>query len=61
MSNFVKNLSERACVVASDTTWMEDAALQQTRHHFAIGGYAARGGYPCQITLPIPHIGKHLL
>ncbi|MGP1628671.1 MAG: RNA ligase RtcB family protein [Giesbergeria sp.] len=29
MGNFVKQLSERACVVASDSTWMEDAALAQ--------------------------------
>lgn len=29
MGNFVKNVSDRACVVASDTTWMEDAAVQQ--------------------------------
>ena len=29
MGNFVKKLSERACVVASDTTWMEDAAIAQ--------------------------------
>lgn len=29
MGNFVKSLSERACVVTSDSTWMEDAALHQ--------------------------------
>lgn len=29
MGNFVKQLSDRACVVASDSTWMEDAAVQQ--------------------------------
>jgi release factor H-coupled RctB family protein len=29
MGNFVKKLSDRACVVASDTTWMEDAAIAQ--------------------------------
>lgn len=29
MGTFVKPLSDRACVVAADSTWMEDAALQQ--------------------------------
>lgn len=29
MGNFVKEVSERACVVASDATWMEDAAIAQ--------------------------------
>ncbi|MES2946506.1 MAG: RNA ligase RtcB family protein [Pseudomonadota bacterium] len=29
MGNFVKHLSDRACLVASDETWIEDAAVQQ--------------------------------
>ena len=29
MGNFVKSLSDRACLVASDTTWVEDAAIAQ--------------------------------
>ncbi len=29
MGNFVKYVSDRACVVASDVTWMEDAAIAQ--------------------------------
>lgn len=29
MGNFVKHVSDRACVVASDATWMEDAAIAQ--------------------------------
>lgn len=29
MGNFVKSLSDRACLVASDITWVEDAAIAQ--------------------------------
>jgi len=29
MGNFVKHVSDRACLVASDATWMEDAAIAQ--------------------------------
>lgn len=29
MGNFVKEVSEPACIVASDATWMEDAAIAQ--------------------------------
>eukprot|EP01030_Chromulinospumella_sphaerica_P024011 gene24011-24071_t len=29
MGNFVKPVSDRACVVTSDATWMEDAAIAQ--------------------------------
>src|SRR3990167_7981105 len=29
MGNFVKKLSDRACVLVSDSTWMEEAAIAQ--------------------------------
>ncbi len=29
MGNFVRNLSARACLIAADNTWIEDAAVQQ--------------------------------
>lgn len=46
MGNFVKNLSDRACVVASDTTWMEDAALQQLLTTAQLPGMQRVAGMP---------------
>jgi len=46
MSNFVKNLSDRACVVASDTTWMEDAALQRLLATSQLPGMQRVAGMP---------------
>jgi release factor H-coupled RctB family protein len=33
MGNFVKQVSDRVCLVASDTTWIEDAAVQGDKFH----------------------------
>lgn len=46
MGNFVNNLSDRACVVASDTTWMEDAALQQLLTTAQLEGMQRVAGMP---------------
>ncbi len=46
MGNFVKNLSDRACVVASDATWMEDAALQQLLTTAQLQGMQRVAGMP---------------
>lgn len=46
MGNFVKKLSERACVVASDTTWMEDAAMAQLITTSQLEGMQRVAGMP---------------
>ena len=46
MGNFVKKLSERACVVASDTTWMEDAAIAQLITTSQLEGMQRVAGMP---------------
>ncbi len=46
MGNFVKHVSDRACVVASDTTWMEDAALQQLLTTSQLEGMQRVAGMP---------------
>ncbi len=46
MGNFVKTLSDRACVVASDTTWMEDAALAQLVTTSQLEGMRRVAGMP---------------
>ncbi|MGQ0710399.1 MAG: RNA ligase RtcB family protein [Rhodoferax sp.] len=46
MGNFVKNVSDRACVVASDTTWMEDAAVQQLVTTSQLEGMQRVAGMP---------------
>lgn len=43
---FVKTVSDRACVVASDTTWMEDAALQQLVTTSQLEGMQRVAGMP---------------
>ena len=43
---FVKSVSDRACVVASDTTWMEDAALQQLVTTSQLEGMQVVAGMP---------------
>ena len=43
---FVKSVSDRACVVASDTTWMEDAALQQLLTTSQLEGMQRVAGMP---------------
>lgn len=46
MGNFVKKLSERACVVASDATWMEDAAIAQLITTSQLEGMQRVAGMP---------------
>ena len=46
MGNFVKKLSDRACVVASDTTWMEDAAIAQLLTTSQLEGMQRVAGMP---------------
>jgi release factor H-coupled RctB family protein len=46
MGNFVKPLSERACVVASDSTWMEDAATAQLITTSQLEGMQRVAGMP---------------
>lgn len=46
MGNFVKNVSERACVLASDATWMEDAAVQQLITTSQLEGMQRVAGMP---------------
>lgn len=43
---FVKTVSDRACVVASDTTWMEDAAIQQLVTTSQLEGMQRVAGMP---------------
>jgi release factor H-coupled RctB family protein len=43
---FVKTVSDRACVVASDATWMEDAALQQLVTTSQLEGMQRVAGMP---------------
>lgn len=46
MGNFVQSLSERACVVASDSTWMEDAATAQLITTSQLEGMQRVAGMP---------------
>ena len=46
MGNFVQSLSERACVVASDSTWMEDAATAQLITTSQLQGMQRVAGMP---------------
>ncbi len=46
MGNFVKKLSERACVLMSDTTWMEDAAIAQLITTSQLEGMQRVAGMP---------------
>jgi len=46
MGNFVKHVSDRACVVASDTTWMEDAAIAQLITTSQLEGMQRVAGMP---------------
>ncbi len=46
MGNFVKTVSERACVLASDATWMEDAAVQQLITTSQLEGMQRVAGMP---------------
>lgn len=46
MGNFVKNLSDRACLVASDDMWMEDAALAQLLNTSQLEGMQRVAGMP---------------
>lgn len=46
MGNFVKSLSERACVVASESTWMDDAALTQLLSTSELAGMQHVAGMP---------------
>lgn len=46
MGNFVKDVSDRACVVASDTTWMEDAAIAQLITTSQLEGMQRVAGMP---------------
>jgi len=46
MGNFVQTLSERACVVASDSTWMEDAATAQLITTSKLEGMQRVAGMP---------------
>jgi release factor H-coupled RctB family protein len=46
MGKFVKKLSERACVVASDATWMEDAAIAQLITTSQLEGMQRVAGMP---------------
>lgn len=46
MGNFVKVLSDRACVVMADGTWMEDAALAQLLSTAQLEGMQRVAGMP---------------
>lgn len=46
MGNFVKKLSDRACVLVSDTTWMEDAAIAQLITTSQLEGMQRVAGMP---------------
>ena len=46
MGNFVKVLSDRACVVAADSTWMEDAAIAQLLTTAQLEGMQRVAGMP---------------
>ncbi|MBQ0936202.1 RNA ligase RtcB family protein [Ideonella paludis] len=46
MGNFVKVLSDRACVVATDSTWMEDAAIAQLLTTAQLEGMQRVAGMP---------------
>ena len=46
MGNFVKHVSDRACVVASDATWMEDAAIAQLVTTSQLSGMQRVAGMP---------------
>lgn len=46
MGNFVRTLSDRACVVASDSTWMEDAAIAQLVTTSQLEGMQRVAGMP---------------
>ncbi len=46
MGNFVKHVSDRACVVASDTLWMEDAAIAQLITTSQLDGMQRVAGMP---------------
>ena len=46
MGNFVQSLSDRACVVASDSTWMEDAATAQLITTSQLQGMQRVAGMP---------------
>lgn len=46
MGNFVKKVSDRACVVASDATWMEEAATQQLITTSRLEGMQSVAGMP---------------
>ena len=46
MGNFVRQLSDRACVVGSDSTWMEDAALAQLVTTSQLQGMQRVAGMP---------------
>lgn len=46
MGNFVKALSDRACVVMADSTWMEDAALAQLLSTAQLEGMQRVAGMP---------------
>jgi release factor H-coupled RctB family protein len=46
MGNFVKYVSDRACVVASDTTWVEDAAIAQLITTSQLEGMRRVAGMP---------------
>lgn len=46
MGNFVKQVSDRACVVASEDTWMEDAAIAQLITTSQLEGMQRVAGMP---------------
>ncbi len=46
MGNFVKHVSDRACVVTSDTLWMEDAAIAQLITTSQLDGMQRVAGMP---------------
>lgn len=46
MGNFVKKLSDRACVLVSDSTWMEDAAIAQLITTSQLEGMQRVAGMP---------------
>lgn len=46
MGNFVKNVSAHACLVASDKTWIEDAAVQQLVTTSKLEGMQRVAGMP---------------
>jgi release factor H-coupled RctB family protein len=46
MGHFIENLSERACLVASDDTWIEDAAVQQLLTTSQLEGMRRVAGMP---------------